>query len=604
MGNEDYALWVLPPGTKTRAMRFSHAPAAGDREMAGWLGGVWITEACLGNVAPQALAQSAARDDASAKLVDESNNRQWETWDNGEKGAAFPISPEHPEFITLTWPKPVPLAGICLLWTGFSAVEVEAFTGGENENVREEGDASWQRIARRSDMDALYPMALGPHWIAFEKTTSTRALRMRIVAGAKSGHGHLADKVKDGRRVWLGELMAVAPLPGDAALASLVLPKARAEPPPIPVKFTLPEVGVVTLVIDDAQQKRVRNLVSETPFPVGENTAWWDGSDDLLRDPEAARHGVYNIPPRPVAPGTYTVRGLWHRPLALHYEFSIYNAGKPAWETADKTGCWLTTHTPPTSIAFVPGTRTADGQPLVFMGAFVAEGGHGLQWLHEDGTKLGGQGWVGGNWTGAPTLAVDLGEKANADHLCYVGSIWEGELRLTAKTRAFTDQPVLKQKLGKEFDREKKGPNAPAAPPVLEGFDGGDKIHVLGGIAARDGLLVCSLVRQNELLAVEIASGKITAHLALPNPRGLGFDAQGCLLAISGRQVVRFAELSAKPETIHRARTRRSAARRERRERRPAHHGLRRRASGEGVLPRGKISPGYRLAGRARRRSV
>ena len=68
VGREDYAFWVLPPGTQTRALRFSHRPSPGDPEMAGWLGGVWINEQRLGNVAPQALAQSVAREDASAKL--------------------------------------------------------------------------------------------------------------------------------------------------------------------------------------------------------------------------------------------------------------------------------------------------------------------------------------------------------------------------------------------------------------------------------------------------------------------------------------------------------------------------------------------------------
>lgn len=149
------------------------------------------------------------------------------------------------------------------------------------------------------------------------------------------------------------------------------------------------------------------------------------------------------------------------------------------------------------------------GQPLIFVGAFVAEGGHGLQSLREDGTKIGGQGWVGGNWTGAPTLAVDLGPEAVADHLCYVGSVWEGELRSTAKTRWLTDQPVLKQKLGEETDKRKKG--SPPAPAALAEFDGGDKIFVLGGIAARDGQLVCSLVRQNQLLVVDTLRRRLTA---------------------------------------------------------------------------------------------
>ncbi len=547
VGAEGYALWVLPASTQTRALRFSHAPNPGDRELAGWLGGVWILKPRYGNVAPQALAQSVARDDTSAMLIDESNNRTWGTWDNGVQGAVLPISPGNPEFITLTWPRAVPLDGICLLWTGFSDVEVEAFRGRDDENVRAAADSHWRRVASRSGMDALYPLALGPQWIAFEKTTRMRALRLRIVNGAKSSHPHLADKVQAGRRVWLGEVLAVASLAPNATLASLVLPKVQAELPPIPVKFTLPAKGVVTLVIEDTQNQRVRNLVSEAPFAAGENIAWWDGSDDLLRDSEAARHGVYHIPTRLVAPGSYKVRGLWHQPLTLRYEFSIYSAGRPAWETADKTGCWLTTHTPPTSVAVVPGSKTADGQPLVFLGAFVAEGGHGLQWLREDGTKLGGQGWVGGNWTGAPTLAVDRGARAIAEHLCYVGSAWDGELRLTAKTRTLTDQPIFKHKLGDEIDHRKNGI---AAPPELAGFDGGDKLFVLGGLAAHDGMLVCSLVRQNELLVVDIKQGKLAARIELPDPRGLAFDAQGRLLALSGRALVRFASLASKPETI------------------------------------------------------
>lgn len=545
VGKEDYAMWVVPAGTQTRALRFSHWPTAGDPEMAGWLGGVWINEQRLGNLAPQALVQSVARDDESAKLVDESNNQTWPTWSNGEQGAPLPVTPEHPEIITLTWPQPVTLSGICLLWTGFSAIEVDAFQGGANASIREAADSNWLQVGSRSDMDALYPMALGPNWVPFNQRVETRALRLRIVAGAKSKHPHLQDKVQAGRRVWLGELMALTPLASDATIADLILPETHDEPPPVSIKFTLPEAGLVTLVIEDMENHRVRNLVSETPFLAGENTAWWDGSDDLLRDPEAAGHGVCHIPTRLVEPGTYQVRGLWHKPLKLHYEFSVYNAGKPAWRTADETGCWLTTHTPPTSIAIVPGTRTANAKPLIFMGAYVAEGGHGLQWLHEDGTKVGGQHWVGGHWTGAPTLAVDLGDGAVADHLCYVGSVWEGELRLTAKTRELADQPIFKQTLGEGL---REGEDA--GPPRLEGFEGGEKVHVLGGIAAHDGLLVCTLVRQNELLIVDVKEGKITNRIALTSPRGVVFDAQGRLLALSGKQLVRFTTLFAQPETI------------------------------------------------------
>lgn len=92
----------------------------------GWLAGVWINETRIGNVAPQALTQSIARDDVSAKLNDLTNNRTWDAWSNGESGAAQVVSQEHPEIITLTCPRPVTLSGMCFLWTGFAEVEVDA----------------------------------------------------------------------------------------------------------------------------------------------------------------------------------------------------------------------------------------------------------------------------------------------------------------------------------------------------------------------------------------------------------------------------------------------------------------------------------------------
>ncbi|HEV7405805.1 MAG TPA: hypothetical protein VGO11_22870, partial [Chthoniobacteraceae bacterium] len=544
---DGYALWVLPPGTQTRALRFSHVPAPGDREMAGWLGGVWVSPDRLGNVAPQALAQSEARDDFSAKLNDELANKGWQAWDNGEQGAALPLSPEHPAVVTLTWPAPVKLSGLCLLWAGFSAVEIDAFTGPAEGGVRDAAETNWKKVGESTKIDPAYPLPLAPNWVSFAEPVSTRAVRIRMTKGPVSNHPHLKEKVKDGRRAWLGEVLALVPL-DKATLASLVLPKSVEEPPPIPVKFTLPAPGVVTLVIEDTTAHRVRNLVSETPFPAGANTAWWDGSDDLLRDPQAAKHGLYHIPTRPVAPGTYKVLGLWHPPVQLHYEFSVYNAGKPAWTTEDKTGGWMTTHTPPTSVAYVPGTRTADGQPLIFIGAFVAEGGHGLQWLHEDGTKLGGQGWVGGTWTGAPTLAVDNGPDAIFDNLVYVGSVWEGELRLTAKTKKLEDRPVAKMQLGD--DPRIKKPADGEKPQKLEGFDGGDKNFVLSGLAIRNGYLVCSMIRQNELVFISATDGHVVGRQSVPSPRGVAFDAKGGLLVLTEKSLVRFPRFT--PERLDR----------------------------------------------------
>jgi hypothetical protein len=548
-GREDYGLWTLPRVIKSRAIRFTHVAEAVDQEPAGWLGGAWVLSQRFANLAPQATVATASRPEAAPRLVDQVNNRQWLTWDNGEQGAAVAITPEHPEVITLAWSQKVKLRGVCLLWAGCSAAEVEAFTGSNHAPLQSSAAKDWKRVGASDSIDPFYPMGLGPNWLDFGEEVETRAIRLRMTGCSKATHPHLVNKSADGRRVWLGEMLAVAPV-GDQPLTVLKLPAANVElPPPIPVKFKLAEPGLVTLVIEDQHGQRVRNLVSETPFPAGENVAWWDGSDDLLRDPQAAAHGLYHLPTRFVSPGKYTVRGMTRQPLALKYQQSVYSAGRPAWETADKTGCWMTNHTPPTSIACVAGARTQDGQPLVFMGAFVAEGGHGLQWTREDGTKVGGQGWVGGNWTGAPTLAVDRGAEAIADHLCYVASIWEGELRITAKTRELQDQPVLKVQLGDDPSPSKLPKTA--TPPVnLAGFDGGDRQFVLAGLAAHDGVLACSLVRQDEIRFVKVASGEVIGHCTLHNPRGLAYDSSGRLLVLSGRKLVRLDDRSAAAKTI------------------------------------------------------
>ena len=48
----------------------------------------------------------------------------------------------------------------------------------------------------------------------------------------------------------------------------------------IPIHFRLDRECFVTLVVEDAEGNRVRNLVAEARLPGGENTVWWDGYDD------------------------------------------------------------------------------------------------------------------------------------------------------------------------------------------------------------------------------------------------------------------------------------------------------------------------------------
>lgn len=347
----------------------------------------------------------------------------------------------------------------------------------------------------------------------------------------------------------LAKLFALHPT-GNGTLETALPTAVNKSHPPIPVRFMLQEPAFVTLVIQDQQGKRVCNLISETPFPAGSNVVYWDGLDDIRRDPNAAMHGVYHIPGLLVTPGTYHVRGLIRPQINLRYEMTAYTNGNPPWPTADNSGEWLANHTAPSAVLFVPEgaapTRSVSegsgGQVLV--GSNVSEGGSGLAWLDLNGRKLHGQLWVGGVWTGATHLARDdgrslaSGSKPVPGVYAYTGSAWDNELRLhqlvttTNKTNAPHDT-----RLGTGEDRPVLTPN----------FKFPDKNSAaLSGLAVHNGLLVASLNKLNQLLFVDTAAHKVLGTVPLDDPRGLTFDRMGQLLALSGRRLLRF-ELGTNP---------------------------------------------------------
>lgn len=334
---------------------------------------------------------------------------------------------------------------------------------------------------------------------------------------------------------------------------------------PIPIRFTLSEAGMVTLVIEDKNGVRVRNLVAETAFPAGKNVVYWDGLDESGRVNESD-NGVYDVQGKLVKAGAYRVRGLWHRPLDLRYEFTIYNAGQVPWATSDKSSEWLTNHTPPSAIAYLPADRAParavaapNGQLLV--GSQIAEGGSGLAWIDAvSGRKLHGQMWVGGVWTGASQIAVDEGANPVAGVYAYTGSSWAGdgyngnksELRLHELLRP--DQQRANSgawvagvwdasaqgkggsdaRMGTGEDRPLLEPNFQFAKP-LETYQQG-----IAGLAVRNGILVASLPPQNQLLFVDARAHKALGQFDLNDPRGLAFDKAGRLLVLSGDKLMRF----------------------------------------------------------------
>ncbi len=264
-----YAIWLLPPGTSTRALRFTHVASPTDTNFAGGLGGVYLFSNRLVNLAPQSVVTVSSDQEWSGLLTDENHNG-WNTWDNGPN-FRHPVTASNPEWIVLSWPRPVSLSGLAVLWGGFNAADTQIFTGPDNVSPQSAPEGDWHSVGQPWAFHNQYPRNLGIDWMDFGKTVLTRAVRLRISAVAdESHHTHLTGKTRNGTRVWLGELMALSTLQAADLHTALLPPLADNTPkPPIPVQFTLDAPGYVTLVIDDAKGNRVRNLVSDTWFRGG-----------------------------------------------------------------------------------------------------------------------------------------------------------------------------------------------------------------------------------------------------------------------------------------------------------------------------------------------
>lgn len=515
----EISTWILPPGTSTRAVRLTYASPAGERQHAGSVLGMYLLTERLENIAPDAVPLGSNNIETAPRLIDGASGAYGSSdgWSNvGNIPRTLPITPEEPEWVMLVWPQPVTLRGLCAVWALAGQVEVQMYTGPTDQHPREAPEADWQPVVTGACAHRA-PESFNLNWLDFGRAVTTRAVRLRILSPAVENN-FVQGQTQNGRRCMLGELLAMRPLGQAPVQATGGGNPADAGHPPIPVTFTLAADGYVTLVIDDAQGQRAKNLISETFFTAGTHTVYWDGLDESGSIP-GPYAGIYKMVGQPVVPGTYTVRGLYRKALDLSYEFSVYSPGSTPWLTGSHwsggTGGWLADHSAPTAVLSLPGTP-----PRLLLTSPIAESSHGIIWTDLEGNKLDGKLWVGGIWTGASHLAHDAGPQAAPGIYAYSGSAWEGELRLVA--------------FGTDYRN--------VAPYVFAHKDEAS----LKGLAVYNGLLVASLPKMNALLLVDALAGKVLGTVPLTDGRGLAFDQQGRLLALSGQHVLRFPALSLK----------------------------------------------------------
>lgn len=441
----------LPPGTVTGALRVTleTSPNPQGKFSAG-LTLLTCFAARLVNVGPLAqvsVSSSAGSDQGfrpeghlnePANLVD--GLLPVRSWASGPR--ATPVSPEQPEWIVLDWGAPRSLRGCALFMgaheSGCGRVQVQRFTGTGTPNGAD--NAQWETV---KELSAFRPWRL-PLWEVygdFGRPVQTSALRLLTTAGlpaaqAAGGEGASPNAIS------LGEVMAFEDLGDQPAPARLV--KAPAFPAGVvPLNFTLPGPGLVTIQILNERNEVVRNLIGGESFPAGASTVWWDLS--TLADywpPFRNPGGAFEPPadwPRLAAPGRYHWRGLYHPPLNLHYLYD-FNPIKPSglpWITQDTTGGWLADHVPPQTIV-----RTGD---TMWVGTFC-EGGHALLEADGDMKKLWGSSriWLAcprvlaadgdnvyfaeqGGWTGKRIVMIQVNRQTKASRRILVHDYKEGD---------------------------------------------------------------------------------------------------------------------------------------------------------------------------------
>ena len=291
-----------------------------------------------------------------------------------------------------------------------------------------------------------------------------------------------------------------------------------AEPLNLPIAFDLEKASTVTVVIEDADGKRVRNLVAAARLAAGKNLLSWDGYDEGETQPDGST--VRKL----VAPGRYLARGLTSDGLRLIYEFPVNSPGSPPWFTKDRSGAWMADHTSAQGVVMVPaagGGALGDGRDRLIFSSITAETGDAFMALDLDGKKIVGNNDFG--WTGAYAMAVDHGPKApekTGDPWLYCLMPKGKEVTLNAfKHGGGTTRLVLHKTT--ESVR-------------WSGGQTGDSV------AAWDGWVVISVPHDNELLLVDVRAKKVAGRIPFKDPRGVLFDEKGRLLVATATRIQRY----------------------------------------------------------------
>lgn len=272
---------------------------------------------------------------------------------------------------------------------------------------------------------------------------------------------------------------------------------------PVDISYDLPKDARVTLAINDMAGKRIRNLVAALPRSRGRNVEKWDGLDD---------------DGKPVPPGQYAFKALYHDGLHANYVMSFANPGSPSWDTPDGRGAFYGDHSGPQAVA-TSGQHVALAVP-------IGEAGKYLIGTDLSGRRLWGLANRGAFYAVRVSLATD--DKTLWIAQDKTGTIYRVEIATgkyapwdrTAKDETGKEYRILDLKVS-DFNRDDN-----AAPVNLT------------AITLKGNTLAVALAGENKIKLLDAQTGSVQREFPVPSPQALTVAGDGWIV-LSGNKLLR-----------------------------------------------------------------
>jgi len=304
----------------------------------------------------------------------------------------------------------------------------------------------------------------------------------------------------------------------------------------VPVKYTNPAEGFVSMAICKKDGWIVRTLLTKAKRGIGLVTEKWDGLDD---------------DGKPVPPGEYILKALTHPGIEPKFITSVHNSGNPPWGNHGRYS-WGGDHGNPIGAASDPQgntyllwTSNEAGNSLICVDAKgQSQWGASIPWGEFDGCATAiayDQGMLyvaedGMNFKKAPLnqgglLAYDAQTGRRANFANGAGKLLVTEWKSSLRELAVETGTIAERMKGGKF----------TVADNTEEIQGRNRLVTsnLSGVAATPDRLYCSLYLENKIVALDKATCKVVDSFEVQCPSGLAYDAAARhLYIISGHSIM------------------------------------------------------------------